>query len=397
MANELFGGLDSLIFDQPETIDTSSFNKTIETPPVDVIVDAEDKTKVDAKKVEGTFIDPNDFFNKVKEDKETTEDDITTTPTDTNDTEDSAKPEEVLNTWANYFKENNLLLEDDLKGFDGSMETLMSAFQSRENRVGLEMVDDYKSQLPAELKFLADNWEEGVPLNELIDIRSSKLKYSLITNEKLEESIDTQKAVQTEYLKKTTKYSDSKIEKEIARLIDLDELFEESKEGLVELKKFDDAAEDTLRRETKKEQELRKEENKATIKKYEKIVSETKEIIPGLKLIEKDQADILNKIINPIGVDGYGNPVSYISSLRNEDPYSFDMAVTYLAKMTTNKEGKAFSDWSKILKAGETKATKTLEGVISTPAPKSAKDNIKTTGKQSLLELLEKNKGIFGK
>lgn len=405
MAQELFGGLDSLIFDQPESIDTSSFNKPIETPAVDVINDTKVDTKVDTKKVdpkatEGTFIDPNDFFNKVKEDADSKKDDVITDEVkddviDVDKTE--TKPEEVLKTWANYFKENNLLLEDDLKEFDGSMETLVTAFQARENRVGLEMVNDYKSQLPAELKFLADNWEEGVPLNKLIDIRSNKLRYSLITEDKLEESVDTQKAVKTEYLKRTTKYSDTKIEKEVARLIDLDELKDEVKEDLGELKKLEAEAEDTLRRETKKEQETRREENAQTIKKYEKFVSSTKEVIPGLKLVEKDQADILNKIINPIGIDGNGNQVSYIASVRNEDPYLFDTVVTYLAKITTDKEGKVFSDWSKILKAGENKAVKSLEGAITTPAPRSVKDGIKTTGKQSLMELLEKNKGIFGK
>lgn len=392
---ELFGGLDSLIFDQPELIDTSSFNKSVEDVITDDITDDKklDTTKADNKK-EGSFIDPNDFFKKVEEDsKNKTEvDDNIDTATVINDTQDQDKPEDVLKTWAGYFKENELLLEDDLKEFDGSMEALISAFKVRENRVGLEMIDDYKSQLPAELKFLADNWEEGVPLNELIDIRSNKLKYSLITNEKLEESVDTQKAVQMEYLRKTTKYSEAKIEKEIARLIDLDELAEESKDGLVELKKFEDAAEDTLRRETKKEQEVRKEENAKTIKTYEKIVNETKEVIPGLKLDEKIQKDVFNKIVNPIGIDGNGNPVSYIASLRNEDPYKFDTAVTYLATIT-----KGFTDWSKVIKVGETNATKKLEHAISTPAPRSAKDNIKTSGKQSLMELLEKNKGIFGK
>ena len=398
MAQELFAGLDSMIFDQPESIDASSFNKVEDTTKVSDTKD-DSATKADEQlitkkdvKDEGSFIDPNDFFNKIKEEKDSDKDDNTDIVDSVDNSKDESKPEEVLNTWAKYFQENNLLKEDDLKGFDGSMETLVSAFQSRENRVGLEMVDDYKSQLPAELKFLADNWEEGVPLNKLIDIRSNKLKYSLITDESLEESVDTQKSVKADYLRKTTRYSEAKIEKEITRLIDLDELKDESKEDLIELKKLQDEDEANLRKETKKEQDLRKEENKATINKYEKFVAGTKEIIPGLKLVEKDQADILNKIINPIGVDTYGNPVSYIASLRDEDPYRFDTAVTYLATLTKN-----FTDWSKVIKAGETKATKTLESVINTPAPKSAKDNIKTTGKQSLLELLEKNKGIFGK
>lgn len=399
MANELFGGLDSMIFDQPESIDVTSFNTKVDETKTDItkkedVLDSskEEKSKGKVESKKDNTIDPNEFFNKVKDDE--SDDSITD---ETLESKEEDKPKEILSTWAEYFKKENLLVEDDLKEFDGSMESLITAFQVRENRVGLEMVDDYKSQLPPEIKFLADNWEEGVPLNKLIDIRSNQLKYSLITEDKLEESIDTQKTVYTEYLKKTTKYSDSKIEKEVNRLIDLDELKDEAKESLSELKKFEAEAEETLRKETKKEQLARKEENAKTIKQYEKIVTSTKEIIPGIKLAEKDQVDILNKIINPIGIDGNGNPVSYIANLRNTDPFSFDTAITYLATITKDKEGIPFKDWSKVLKAGETKATKQLESSINTPAPKSTRDGIKTTGKQSLLDLLEKNKGIFGK
>lgn len=396
MPNELFNGLDALIFDQPKEITVSDFNK-------ESVV--EDKTQIETEKVvenkkettdkkDDNFIDPNDFFKKVEETKSEKNDEV-----DEEEDEEvkeikneEVKQEDVLKTWADYFKENELLLDSDLESFDGSMESLVTAFKERENRVGLEMVDDYKNQVPPLIKHLMDNWEEGVPLNELVNIKSNQIKYSAISDEKLEESVDTQKSVYAEYLRKTTKMSEAKIEKEITRLVDLDELKDESKEVLIELKKFEVEAEETLRKETKAEQERRKVENAKTVKNYEKVVSETKEIIPGLKLAEKEQKDVLNKIINPIGIDGFGNPVSYIANLRNEDPYRFDTAITYLASIT-----KGFTDWSKITKAGETKATKSLENVLNTSAPKSIKDNIKTSGKQSLMTLLEKNKGIFTK
>jgi hypothetical protein len=174
-------------------------------------------------------------------------------------------------------------------------------------------------------------------------------------------------------------------------------LYEESKESLAELKKFEAEAEETLKRETKKQREIRMAEQAKEIQTYEKVVNSTKEVIPGLKLDEKLQKDLLNKIIHPVGINGYGEPVSYISTVRELDPYKFDLAVTYLASMTTNKEGKPFEDWSKIVKAGETKAVKSLENALNTPAPKTSKDGIKTAGKQSLIDLLAKNQGIFKK
>ena len=395
---ELFSGLDSLIFDQESSINVSDFNKKVEetVTPIETLEDTTD-THTDSTEEDADFINPADFFKTVKEKADAVGNSTDDSNTDDVDDSQEAKPEDALKGWVDYFKGNTLLEEQDLEGFDGSEEALIDSFRKREVRLGLEMVEDYKSQLPAEIKVLADNWEEGVPLNELLNIKSNQIRYSKVSDEKLEESIDTQKAIYAEYLRKTTKYSETKIEKEIQRLTDMDELYEESKEVLGELRKFEAEAEETLKRETKKQREIRMAENAREIKTYEKIVTETKEVIPGLKLDEKLQRDILNKIIHPVGINGYGEPVSYITTVRELDPYKFDMAVTYLASLTSNKEGKPFEDWSKIVKAGETKAVKGLEGILNTAAPKSAKDNIKTAGKQSLIELLAKNQGIFKK
>lgn len=398
--NGLFEGLDSIVFEQPATIDIADFNKN-EPKADDKIVTGVTNDKKDDKsdktddKTDGNLINVDDFFNRLKDSTTTTDDksdDKVEDKTDDHTDDESVKPEDVLKQWSDYFKENTLLADSDLEGFDGSMDTLTEAFKKREYRVGVEMVEDYKSQLPLELKVLADNWEEGVPLNELIDIRSNKIKYSTITDEKLEESLDTQKSVYKDYLKQTTKYSDAKIDKEITRLIDLDELKDEAKDVLKELKKIQVDAEENLKKETKRQRDVRLAENQKTIKEYEKYIKSAKEIVPGLKLDEKEQAKVLNNIINPVGLDPYGNPVSYIANLRNEDPYRFDTAVTYLAEVT-----KGFTDWSKIVKVGETKAVKGLENILNTAPPKNTKDNIKTEKKQSLMELLEKNKSIFNR
>lgn len=392
---ELFAGLDSLIFDQTTLLDVDDFNKKVIEPEnkVDSTKETKGEEKVGNKSTkEEDLIDPNEFFNRTKEAKEETTNEV---EVDEEEDNKETKPEEVLNQWSDYFKENTILSENDLEDFDGTIEALTKAFEKREIRTGLEMVDDYKAQLPAELKFLADNWEEGVPLNELIDIRSNKIKYSLITEDKLEESVDTQKATHKDYLKRTTRFSEAKIDKEIQRLIDLDELKDESKESLKELKVMDDQAEELLKKETKKQREARVEENAKQIKAYEKYVNSTKEVIPGLKLEKKDQESILKKIIDPVGIDVYGNPVSYLVNVRNADPQKFDTAVTYLASITTDKEGVPFNDWSKIIKTGETKATKNLENILNTKPPKTTKDNIKTDKKDSLLDTLARNANMF--
>lgn len=363
-------------------------NKTIEidldgTEVEQVSTELEADIKNPSAKVEDKVIIDLDLQDEIIETEEKVEDKVEEKVEETPE-ETPQDQTEVLKHWANHFKESSILADDDLEGFDGTIESLTSAFEKREVRVGMEMVEDYKSQLPSIIKYLAENWEEGVPLNDLINIKSNQIKYANVTEEKLEESVDTQKAIATEYLKRTTKFSDSKIEKEVNRLLDLDELKDEAKEALVELKKIELEAEDTIRKETKKEQERRKEENYKLIQTYEKTSREIKEIIPGIKLTEKEQKGIFEKTINPVGIDGNGNQVSYIQSLRNEDPIGFDLKLNYLLDITKN-----LKDFSKITNTITTRATKNISEILNTPLPSGKKDNISTTGKKTMLELLE--------
>jgi hypothetical protein len=397
-----FENLDSLILgNQPDEINLDEVNMTqtdetakseesekntetkASTKEDDLIdLDLLDKEEVEVKKVETE----GKKSEKTEEVEEKIENDSIN--------QEEQNPEEVLKHWSNYFKENSILAEEDLEGFDGSMESLTKAFEKREVRTGMEMVEDYKSQLPAAVKFLADNWEEGVPLNELLNIKSNQIKYSAVTDEKLEESIDTQKMIYTEYLKKTTRHSQAKIEKEVNRLLDTEELKDEAKDALKELKIIEAEAEETLRKETKKEQEKRKEDNYKLIKTYEKASKELKEVVPGVKLTEKEQREIFDKTVNPVGVDGFGNPVNYIQSLRTEDPINFDLKINYLLKITNN-----LKDFSKITNTITTKATKDLSNLLNTPPPKNGKDGISTSEKKSLLDYLSmgENKKQFKK
>lgn len=338
-------------------------DNTIDLDELDLIEEKEEKSKDKTSKKEEVVEPETESKEEIKEE---------------------VNPEEALKHWSDYFKESSILNDEDLDGFDGSIESLTKAFEKREVRVGLEMVEDYKSQLPKELKYLAENWEEGVPLTDLINIKSNQIKYSAITDDKLDESVETQKMIYTDYLKKTTKFSQSKIEKEVNRLLDLTELKDNAKEALGELKKIEADAEETLRKETKKEQERRKEEDYKIIKSYEKTSKELKEVIPGVKISEKEQKEVFNKVINPVAIDGNGNPVSYIQYVRNEQGPAFDLKLNYLLHIT-----KELTDFSKITNTITTKATKDLSKLIGTPAPKGAKDGISTSEKKGLLDYLK--------
>lgn len=393
--------LDHLILGQPESLELNVPEGITEAGTKS----AESETKVEDKK---ELLQDDDGKLELNVEVETPKDkkEITDTSKKEEDKPSSEKeeeeeeeqqestPEEALKHWSDFFKENSILNEEDLEGFNGSIESLSKAFEKREIRTGLEMVEDYKSQLPDTIKYLAENWEEGVPLTDILNIKSNQIKYAGISDEKIEENVDTQKMIYREFLKKTSKFSEAKIDKEVNRLLDTDELKDEAKEALSELKKLESDAEETLRKETKKEQERRRDENYKIIKSYEKASKELKEVIPGVKLTEKEQKDIFDKTINPIGIDGNGNAVSYLQSLRDQDPIGHDLKANYFALITKN-----YTDFSKITNSVTTKATKDLSKMLNSPPPKAGKDNINTSEKKGLVDYLSdpRNKELFKK
>ena len=142
-------------------------------------------------------------------------------------TDTSSSP---LIPYAKYLKEEGILPNFDLEKFDGSIDSLRDGMF---NEI-LSGVEQYKATLPEPVKALLNNYEEGVPLETLLKIDAEKAKYTSITQEQLE-SEDVQKSLIREYLTKTTKFSKEKIEKEISRLADLQELEDEAKGVLPEL------------------------------------------------------------------------------------------------------------------------------------------------------------------
>lgn len=388
-----YENLDNLILSgQQDMIDFDP--NEVESKPTDAdktSQESETKLEIESKddgKIDLDLIDDETKASEKKKESTKEVEKIETEETPEAETQEEIQqdPKEVLTHWSNYFKENSILAEEDLEGFDGSMESLSKAFERREERTGLEMVESYKSQLPDVVKYLAENWEEGVPLNDLLNIKSNQIKYAAVTDEKLEESVDTQKMIISDFLRKTTKFSETKIQKEVDRLQDLEELKAEAKEALGELKKIEVDAEETLRKETKKEQERRKDENYKLIKSYEKASKDLKEIVPGIKLSEKEQKEVFDKAVNPIAIDGNGNPVSYIQSLRNPDPIAFDLKANWFAMVT-----KGYTDFSKITNTATTKATKELSNILNSPVPKNGKDGLSVETKKNMLDYLSMN------
>jgi hypothetical protein len=302
-------------------------------------------------------------------------------PADDSSTEDQVIA--AVQGYASFLKEQGVFGDkvniEDIK----STEDLIKAQTSELE----EWKADYLNSVPPIVKQLLENYEEGVPLTDLINIKSNQIKYSTITEDKLKESVGLQKDLYKTYLKETTKFSDKKIADMITKAEDdftLETLVTD--DVLPELKKAEEEKEQELVKITKKQQEEAKAANEERIQHYQATINKVEEFIPGIKVSKDEKTNIYKNMVTPVAKDGYGNPVTLTQAVYMKDPAKFDAFVTYMVM-----KSKGLEDFSFISTQATTAATKSLEKNFLEKAPrKTTGTGVASKTETNLLEAIQR-------
>jgi len=283
--------------------------------------------------------------------------------------------------FAKALHEEGILPNLDIEKFGGTADSLFDAVRS-EIQVG---VDTYKESLPTVVKEIIDNYEEGVPLSELIDAKSKQMEYASIKKEDFTENDALQKAVVRDLLKYKG-IKETKVEKIIQSFEDGGQLVKEAEDSLEELQEIHQeylkeqrTAADARNKEISKR-------NQEALTSIRSLVDTTTEIIPDLKLNKVAKDRIYNSMTQVVSVDERGNPMNKVMEIRKKDPQKFEMVLHYLADL-----GVFEGDWSKIKTKAKTSAVKDLEKTISngTAFAQGNKGVGTSGGSSSLLESLK--------
>ena len=317
--------------------------------------------------------------------------------TDSDDTAENAISEktvdadnsgELFKAFGSTLVEKGVFSEELFKDFDGTIDGLVTAVD-KEIGYGIE---SYKESLPDVLRELIDNYEEGVPLEDLISSKSREISYNSITNDKLEEDTDLQKEIVKQYLQ-STGLKENKIKKLIETYEDTDDLFSEAKDALGEIKEILKKEQAYAKIEQEKERKLNEQRTQQLLNTVETTISKTEEIVPGLKLNDKIRKEIYSSMTQPTGRDAEGNPVNKVMEIRAKDPIKFEMTLHYLASLGVF-EGK----WDKVISTAKTSSVKELEKLIKSNDNKfsgSGKANIPAS--ESTTNLLSAIKNKYSK
>jgi hypothetical protein len=281
--------------------------------------------------------------------------------------------------YAKFLVDNDILSTLDIDKFDGTAEGLLKAQQEEVNY----HVNKYKETLPPEVKKLVDGYESGIPFDQMLKISSDRIRYDNIKEDSLDDNIDLQKNVVAEYLKKTTKFNESRINKMIDRLENNAELEDEAKSSLTELKQIQDVEEqEALKRSQEEQAEAERYQAKVMTQLKEKIDSTT-EVIPGVKVNKIMRDKIEKNLTTPVAFDNNNMPINKVGLYSRNNPIEFEVILNYLFEATNE-----FKDWSVFGKSGKSKAINELE------AASRHLDKSKLSTKQRRTNQVD-NSGIF--
>ena len=259
--------------------------------------------------------------------------------------EDEEEEENAFRVFAEMQRENGIIdFEDD--DFEESDEWLMSKISGTVDK----KVEDYKDTMPLEIKYLLDNYEEGVPLTELMNMQSQEQVFESITSEQLESNEGLQKNLVKELLTRSG-WSPERVQKKLQRYEDTGVLQEEAEDALASLVEGQKAEKEAYVQRQKKEKQNRVEAHDKWLTDLKGHIGEKEEIIPGFTMSPKDK-EAVYKGITKLDKNGKNE----IMRAREVDP-EFDLKIAYLATVLK-------WDFSAFERQSTSKATKKLAGVI---------------------------------
>jgi molybdopterin converting factor small subunit len=237
---------------------------------------------------------------------------------------------EVYKLFAKALKEEGVVEDFSEEEFDVSnpTESLKGIISKTINK----HVERYLSQFPEELKDLAEAVKEGIPIDSLKELKKEELKYSTIDPEELEYDDDLQKRIVKEYL--TLKGIDAEKSDKLVSKMSEEDLYDEAKEALSELKEYYKKQQEDEKLRLKKQREIQEKQLSEFYNSLVQKVKETDEVIPGHKLNPDLKEKVLAIMTQPFTTDENGNPVNYVMAKRAENPIDFDLRLSYLVYIT---------------------------------------------------------------
>lgn len=174
---------------------------------------------------------------------------------------------------------------------DGQFEDSEDWLESKLMEKSKGYAEEWKESLPPVIKEVINNYEEGVPLDELIYSKSREIEYNAVDEDKLGDSDALQKKLVADWLY-TQDFSDEEIEAKLKKYEDALILEDEAKTALKKLRAYESKYQEQLKQDTQRKRQEAEENYNQMIKKIESDIMASDEIIPGIQLSKEDKKKV---------------------------------------------------------------------------------------------------------
>lgn len=297
-------------------------------------------------------------------------------PLNNNNSNNDNNIDNVALGWAKQFEEYGLI--DPLKPEDKieSIEDVIQRIHQDSEKKIAQGIEEFKNSLNPKLKTLAGASElNEQEFDKVLSIKREQIKLDNIAESEIKTNKELQKQIYKNFLQRTTKFSDEKIEKHVTRLEEMEELAEESVSAFGELKNLLAEEEESLKNNAKERQAKEVTKIQERQERLNTLIKDIKEVIPGVGITTGEKKDLENYIFKPVAKDQNGNPIFYFEKIFKENPEEMTVKLNYLALITNG-----FKDWSKIEKKAVKEASKKIDNQIFNPGmPKNSGSNLDTS------------------
>lgn len=292
--------------------------------------------------------------------------------------ESSSLPFKVL---VNALHEKGVLSELDAEALENADEDEAEMLISLIKGEISKNVNQYKTGLPSVIKELIENYEENVPLDRLISMKSQQMRLDNITDDMLKENVDLMKAVIHDNYK-SMGLSDAKIKKRIQQFEDLDQLEEESldalNEGRSRIKQSQLDEKENAKAKVKKDEDART----SNLKSLEDDINSTTELVEGMTLTDREKTIIYDSMTKVVNTDINGTPLNAVMVTRAKNPTGFEKLLHYyhsLGLFDIDSKGNLAPNVSKLKAGAKASAMESLTSALQKRQSSSPGSPVGTT------------------
>lgn len=253
-------------------------------------------------------------------------------------------------------------------------------------------INYYKEQLPEKIQRLINNYEEGVPLDKILQLKIEQDRLSNIPESKIKDDPEIQKEIIKRYMTEMGE-NETRILKNIKRLESTEELEDEALENYKALLNLYEKKEQNLRDEANAAEAKFNEEREQMLNNIKTNVMNTNEVIPGIQLNDKDRESIFSSMTKPVGVDENGTPMSSVWKTRAINPIEFEKALHYyhmIGLFNFDNRGNFKPDFSKLTKSVKNEAISELSKKLNIEDKKSSGGSLGAKNENAQSESISK-------